>query len=82
MNNNTIRLYEAIQSHEFQNRKLLIATDGGAEKSKRATNSKGAANFKGTMNSIGSIGFLITDKTGNPFVRCYDQPAGLNPRSF
>ena len=43
---------------------------------------KGAVNFKGSMNSIGSIEFLITDNAGNIFVRCYDQPAGLNPQSF
>ena len=82
MSNNTMRLYEAIQSQQFRDRKLLIATDGGAVKFKGVNNGKGAANFKGTLNSIGSIGFLVTDDEGNPYVRCYGQPAGLNPQSF
>ena len=77
-----MRLYEAIQSQNFRDREILIATDGGAAQFKGVNNGKGAANFKGALNSIGSIGFLITDDEGNPFVRCYGQPAGLNPQSF
>ena len=29
-----------------------------------------------------SLGFLMTDDKGNPFIRCYRQPAGMNPQSF
>ena len=46
MSCNTMRLYEAIQSQKFRDRKLLIETDGGAAKFKGATKGKGAANFK------------------------------------
>ena len=69
MNCNIMRLYKAIQSQEFRDRKLFIATDGGVAKFKGDTNGKGAVNVKGTMNSKGSIGFLITDNEGNPFIR-------------
>lgn len=77
-----MRLYEAMKSQKFWDRKLFIAIDGGAAKLKGATKGKGAANFKETMNIIGSIGLLITDDVRNPFVRCYGQPVELNPRSF
>ena len=65
---------------QYSHKKHLIATDGKASKFKGAMKCKGAANFAGNMNSIGSLGFLITDNTGNPFVRCYGQLAGLNPQ--
>ena len=80
--NNATRLYKALQSQDFLNKKILIATDGGAAKFKGAIKSKGAANFARIMSNIGSIGFIITDEEGNPFIRCYGQPAGLNPQSF
>ena len=46
MSCNTMRLYKALQSQEFRDRNLPVATDGGAAKFKGATNGKGVANFK------------------------------------
>ena len=77
-----MRLYKALQSQKFRHKKLLIATDGGAAKFKGAMRDNSAANFARTMSNIGSIGFIITDETGSPFIRCYGQPAGLHPQSF
>ena len=59
-----LRLYNCLCQKEFRNKKLLIATDGGAVPRK------------------GSLGFLITDSYGEPFITCYGQPAGNDPGSY
>ena len=59
-----MRFYDALQHQDSRERRLYLATDGGAAACKE------------------SLGFLITDAKGNPFIRCYGQPAGMNPQSF
>ena len=61
-----LRLYECLQDNEFRKQKLFIATDGGAIEEL----------------GLGSLGFLITDSKGNPFITCYGQPAGYEPKSY
>ena len=36
----------------------------------------------GAIPDIGSLGFLLTDSEGNPFITCYGQPAGYEPKSY
>ena len=36
----------------------------------------------GAVPRKGSLGFLITDSNGEPFITCYGQPAGHDPRSY
>ena len=74
-----MRLYDALQSKAFKDKKLFIATDGGATKDRGTGKS---TNPIETERGKGSLGFLITDDEGNPFIRCYGQPAGMNPQSF
>ena len=61
-----LRLYECLQDEAFRKQKLFIATDGGAIQEL----------------GLGSLGFLITDSKGNPFITCYGQPAGYEPKSY
>ena len=87
-NHETKRLYDALQSKAFRDKKLYIATDGGATKckgtgaGKRSIETERGIRSLGTERGKGSLGFLITDDEGNPFIRCYGQPAGMNPQSF
>ena len=74
-----MRLYDALQSKAFIDKKLYIATDGGAIKCRGTEAGKGSL---GTERGKGSLRFLITDDEGNPFIRSYGQPAGMNPESF
>ena len=78
-NYKTMRLYDALQSKAFRDKKLYIATDGGATKGRGTGEGKGSLE---TERGKGSLGFLITDDERNPFIRCYRQPAGMNPQSF
>ena len=74
-----MRLYDALQSKAFRDKKLFIATDGGATKDSGTGKSTRSLE---TERGKGSLGILITDDEGNPFIRCYGQPAGMNPQSF
>ena len=51
---------------EFRDNQLFIATDGGACENK----------------GNGSIGFLLTNSNGHPFIKSYGQPSGYEPKSY
>ena len=36
----------------------------------------------GAVPRKGSLSFLITDSNGEPFITCYGQPAGHDPKSY
>ena len=64
--NSEMRLYNCLKNEEFHNNKLFIATDGGAYETK----------------GKGSTGFLITNSSDHPFITCYGQPDGYEPKSY